>query len=211
MAMSTTDSALGGDSSSNNTQKTPAQLLLERHEAAEAHKATVEDVADEEDFAPPPPSSTLAEHKSPNGTSVTAQDTGEMSEKAVGKQKAQSPAARSKVLDTQSEESFPALGGGPKSRAPATPGAWGSKKAKASSRATPDNVSNGTAAISSPISSGASTPLSGVLTPASTNMSMGQRGPVPVKLSIPGKYSAELALDISQVDKRKSSTTFPEN
>src|ERR1700712_4468661 len=102
MASVTADSTAGASS---NTTKTPAQLMQEQDEAAGTHTVTVEDVVDEDDVQHPPPPHKHAEEA--ETTKQNGDGTTPLSEKAAGKQKA---SEKTPVLDTQSEEAFPALG-----------------------------------------------------------------------------------------------------
>lgn len=218
MAAEKAEPTVNGESSAVNTEKSPAALLQEQHERDEAHRATVEEVVDEEDIAHPPPSA--AEHgdaADSNTTPTPDTSTQPMSEKAAGKQKAQdgrgpaTGAAKApgpaKVLDTQSEESFPALGGGPKARAPAAvPMAWGARKAAAANKGAPNGLSNGLSSgqpLSSTSSSRASTPVSGVLTPSSTNASVAPQTYAsrngPRVMAIPGKHIEHIQFAPSQM------------
>jgi hypothetical protein len=109
----------GGQSS-----KSPAAMLSEQHEK---HNVTIEDVVDEEDIKHPPPSSAVIP------TISQSSDVAPTPKKAP-------------VFDVQSEELFPALGGGPKSKAAANvPAAWGAKKPGVTAAAP-----NGSAAASQP-------------------------------------------------------------
>ncbi|EON68085.1 hypothetical protein W97_07233 [Coniosporium apollinis CBS 100218] len=145
----------------------PGQLLAKQHAEEEARRqATVEDVVDEEDIAHPPPSATPR--------------SGELSEKAAGKKPAQE-------LNTQSEEAFPALGA-PKARAAAVPSAWGGKSSNGV-----NGGANGRPA-SSNVSSRASTPASGMMTPASTAASH--------TVSLPGRHTESIDFAPSQLQPR---------
>lgn len=188
MASATADAPVDASSSST---KTPAQLMQEQHEAAEVHHVTIEDVPDEDDIQHPPPPHHAAEetdNTTPNGT-----DSVPMSAKAAGKQKASD---KPNVLDTQSEEAFPALGASTKpAAAPASraPG-W---VASASAKAAP---TNGSPALNSrPTSSGAATPS----TP-------GARTPIPAAAAarggvlLPGRYRDTFEIENSDLDKNKS-------
>ena len=185
---------------------TPAQALQAKHDAAERakhipaefHKASVEEVVDDEDRA----EARIDAVTNTNGDSATEAGPAELSETAKGKRKATEPTAKTTV-DIKSEELFPSLGGGPKASAPAGPGAWGNKKATSNLRTAPNGVSNGRPLVSSPPSSGRTTPRSGVLTPASPNVSSGQRGNVPTKMSLPGRFTNELTLLLSEMNKNK--------
>jgi transcription antitermination factor NusA-like protein len=187
------------EASTSTSQKTNAQILQEKHEAAEAHNPTVEDVVDEEDVQHPPPSSLVS----------PSLPISSPSEEAMGKQKAEPPPKKGAVLDTQSEELFPSLGGGSKARSgPAAAPAWGAKKPTPASRAAANGFANGVASAqsaSSPLSSRASTPPSGILTPASSsainNASGARKGPM--QMAMPGKYTDSITLVPAQMDKSK--------
>lgn len=117
----------GGQSS-----KTPAALLSEQHARDQDHKVTVEDVQDEEDVKHPPPSSLV------KAESVLASDANSKKSTVSEPQ----PARKAPALDVQSEELFPALGSGPKSKAPANvPMSWGARTGAAT---TPANGVSGT-------------------------------------------------------------------
>jgi KH domain len=186
-------------------QKTNAQMLKEKHEAVEGvHNPTVEDEIDEEDIQHPPPSA-LNPH---------APNTGGIPEEAAGKQRAETPPKKSIVLDTQSEELFPALGGGSKARpGPAATPSWAAKKNTPASRSAANGVSNGLSAAlqaSSPLSSRASTPPSGILTPASgsamNNAHASRKGPM--QMAMPGKYTDSITLVPAHMDKSKPIQPF---
>ena len=206
--MMATDSAANGASSTAPPSLTAAERLREKHEADAAHRAMVEDVVDEDDIAHPPPSAKAAAETEP-ATPVVNSDAS-LSEKAAGKQKAtdDSPQAVAGAkmngiapLDTQSEEAFPVLGGGPKTSGPAlTAMAWGARKPSAVHAGL--NGANGHGPLSSMASSRASTPTSGILTPASTNTSIPHqpRGlPVPQHMSMPGRHSETIHFAPSQL------------
>ena len=195
--MATETANTNGNSGSAVDALSPAEQLQRKHAADEAHRATIEDAIDEEDIVHPPPSSTLPTDSSDAAPGPILQPAIEtISEKAAGKQKAQDepvvpvsePKADNKAtLDTKSEELFPALGGGPKPRAPVPVAtAWGAKKSPAFGNTTSNGV-NGHAAVSSAASSRTSTPVSGILTPASTNASQTRGGPQ--YMSMPGRHS----------------------
>lgn len=202
-----TGAATNENSASALDAPSPAEQLQRKHAADEAHRATIEDAIDEEDIVHPPPSSTIATNASDATPAPILEPVDQpISEKAAGKQKAQEepavpvsePKAENKAtLDTKSEELFPALGGGPKPRAsaPVAP-AWGAKKSPAFSSTASDGV-NGHAAVSSAASSRASTPVSGILTPASTNASQTRGGPQ--YMSIPGRHSERVQFAPSQL------------
>ncbi|PVI02859.1 hypothetical protein DM02DRAFT_670264 [Periconia macrospinosa] len=154
---------------------TPAQKLMEQHD----HHVTVEEVVDEEDIIHPPPSA--GPNKDSDGAAV--------SDKAAGKQKAQDAPAPKKgpALNTSSEEAFPALGP-VKPRAPAAfAPTWGKKPASLA----PNGV-NGNDQAASSATSRASTPVSGINTPAS--MPTG-RGPALPTMNLPGKHKQQIVFD----------------
>lgn len=180
---------MNGASSAASGNLSAAERLKAKHEAEAAHHAIIEDVVDEEDIAHPPPSMHVG--KEPQSTTAPVESAQPMSEKAAGKQKASNESVLSSTgttkangvppLNTHSEEAFPALGGGPKAATPAsTPLAWGAKKP--SSVHIGANGANGHAPSSSMFSSRASTPTSGMATPASMNPSI---APQPKGLSMP--------------------------
>lgn len=180
-------------------QKTNAQLLKERHEAAEAHNPVVEDVMDEDDKQHPPPSS-MASHSA---------NSGRIPQEGVTKQTMDGPAKIGNLLDTQSEELFPSLGGGSKAHAaPARAPAWGVKKRTPASGVAANGLSNPISSARpapSPLSSRASTPPSGVLTPASSNAlnnaQSSRKGPL--QMAMPGKHTDSITLVPAQMDKSK--------
>ena len=201
-----TDSAMNGASSIASAPQTAAERLREKHEAEAAHRAMVEDADDEYDIAHPPPSAQAA--REPEATPAAIESNAPLSEKAAGKQKArdESPQAVAgakmngvTTLDTQSEEAFPVLGSGPKAAGPApTTMAWGAKKPSAVHSGL--NGANGHASLSSMASSRASTPTSGVMTPASTNASIPhQARGIPQHMPMPGRHSETIQFAPSQL------------
>ncbi|EXJ64102.1 hypothetical protein A1O7_00438 [Cladophialophora yegresii CBS 114405] len=189
MATASVDAVTDGGSS---TTKTPAQLMQEQHEAAEAHRrsVTVEDVPDEDDIQHPPPPHHHVEETDASKTEGSGSVP--LSEKAAGKQKASD---KPPVLDTQSEEAFPALGAATKSAAAtsARPISYANLSAKGAG-------ANGSPALGSrPTSSGAPTPTS---TP-------GARTPVPnpaarAGVLLPGRARDSFEIDNADLDKTKS-------
>src|SRR4051794_27443130 len=178
MATCPTNATSTDESSNNAGGITPAQTLLAKHEAAEKakqipaeyHKASVEDVVDDTDSVDGKGKSVAPPNVAggdTNGIHRSNGDVSELSETAKGKRKAPEAPSKANVLDTQSEELFPSLGGGPKARAPPGAGAWGKQKAAPSPRMAPNDNTNDLPSLPSAISSGRSTPLSGVATPAS--------------------------------------------
>ena len=203
-----TESITNGVSSTEPQSLTAAERLRQKHEADAAHRPMIEDVVDEEDIAHPPPSMNLAPDTEP--TNDSAEQTKPMSEKAAGKQKAKDEPiqipSKSKPngvasFDAQDQDAFPALGSGPKVPAPVPAAmAWGAKKP--SSLHTGVNGANGNAALSSMSSSRASTPTSGLTTPASTNASRGPpiRGlSMPQQMPMPGRHSERIQFAPSQL------------
>ncbi|KAF2139453.1 uncharacterized protein K452DRAFT_320563 [Aplosporella prunicola CBS 121167] len=175
---------MASESVANGDGLTPAQRLEQRLAADEPHRPTVEDAVDEEDLAHPPPSS------HPSATPDTsASPAPTMSEKAAGKQKAQEPAPKKPQGIDMSEESFPGLGA-PKTVTPVA-SAWGRKPASVNA--------NGFA--SSNVSSRASTPASGNMTPAAAAPSV--RGPGPQTLNLPGRFTESITLAPSQMIPRQ--------
>lgn len=116
--------------------KSPAALLSEQHEK---HHVSVEDVVDEEDIKHPPPSS-ITNPSASESSSAAAPSTAPKPTKAP-------------AFDVQSEELFPALGSGPKSKAAANaPTAWGAGKPIAT--AAPSNGASGVAQLPGTFPSG---------------------------------------------------------
>ena len=203
-----TESIANGVSTIEPRSLTAAERLQQKHEADAAHRPIIEDVVDEEDIAHPPPSMSFASDSENAQDSV--EQTQPVSEKAAGKQKAKDEPiqipSKSKSngvasFDAQDREAFPALGSGPKAAAPVPAAmAWGAKKP--SSLHTGANGANGNAALSSMSSSRASTPTSGLTTPASFNASRGPqtRGlSMPQQMPIPGRHSERIQFAPSQL------------
>ncbi|RDW78523.1 putative RNA binding effector protein Scp160 [Aspergillus mulundensis] len=105
----------------NGGPKSRAAMLEEQHALDEAHKVTVEDVVDEEDLLHPPPSAQAVSQSTPSAPSQAP--TPPVSDAPVN---SKSASGKPPTLDVQSEELFPALGSGPKPKAPAA-SAWGAK------------------------------------------------------------------------------------
>jgi len=176
---------------------TPAERLMKEHEAQEAHKVTIEDVEDEEGPHHPAASgdASLPITTDPSRVATPSGDAG-MTAKAAGKQPQReepTTAGASKPrLDTQSEEAFPALGGPKASAAAAAPTPWSRKPAAVGKAA--NGMSNGLVnghGAQSNLTSRASTPLSGIVTPSSTAPST--RGPTP-QMQLPGRNSEQIQL-----------------
>ncbi|KAL4932645.1 putative RNA binding effector protein Scp160 [Aspergillus undulatus] len=105
----------------NGAPKSRAAMLEEQHARDEAHRATVEEVVDEDDIAHPPPSASQVNETTSSGPSHAP------TPPAVnGPANSKSATRKAPTLDVQSEELFPALGSGPKPKAPAA-SAWGAK------------------------------------------------------------------------------------
>lgn len=100
-----------------------AAMLSAQHD--EAHKATVEDVVDEEDLKHPPPSSVV--NKQPDPAPVSVSETSTPAESAAASPAPKPAPQKAQALDVQSEELFPALGSGPKPAVSAAT-SWGAKK-----------------------------------------------------------------------------------
>ena len=192
------------EESNSTTLNTNAQLLQQQHEAAEARNPTVEEVVDEEDLQHPPPSA---------HTSLPANN-GHLSEEVAGKQRADTPPRKATGIDIQSEELFPSLGGGPKPHAaPAAAPAWGAKKPPPNSRPGANGISNIVSSVqsaSSPISSHASTPASGILPPALSgainHTQSSRKGPM--QMAMPGKHTDSITLVPAQMDRSKPIQSF---
>ncbi|KAF3492312.1 lysine-rich arabinogalactan protein 19 [Arthroderma uncinatum] len=154
--------------------KSRAEELMAKHAQDAAHGPTVEDVVDEEDIQHPPPSMTAKAPAPAAAAPATSTTTTAAEPKPVKK-----PA-----LDVQSEESFPALGGGPKaSRPSAVPMAWGSSKPKATAGSAAPNT-----AAAPPIA-----PAANGRRPDSTAST------APRTLVIPGKHVDQFRFDSSQM------------
>ena len=203
---------MNGAATSGSDSTSMAEQIQPKHDAADVHGPTIEDVVDEEDIIHPPPSST-ANSKSPgaSGIPVLVPTDEPLSEKAMGKQKVQEqpsvpPPQPEKVvkLDTKSEELFPALGSGPKPRAPAQVSpAWGSKKPASVANGVPNGI-NGYGPLSSGATSRSATPASGILTPSSTNKSISVKDrPTIPYMSMPGRHSERVQFAPSQLLPRK--------
>lgn len=193
-----TNSITNGASSIESQSLTAAERLQQKHEADAAHQPMVEEVVDEEDTAYPPPSMQLAPES--ESTYDPVEQPQPMSDKAAGKQKARDEPTNVPEkpknngvasFDAQDQEAFPALGSGPKAPAPVSAAmAWGAKKPFSVHAGA--NGANGHASLSSMSSSRASTPTSGLMTPASTNTTHGSqtRGlSMPRQMPMPGRHS----------------------
>lgn len=173
--------------------KSPAAILEEQHARDEAHKATVEEVPDEDDIQHPPPSSLEKDVKSDSasGSAATPARTG-----------APTPAPAQKkapAFDVKSEELFPALGGGPKPRTAAVPTAWGAKKPSAASA--PNGQPNGSQASSRSASriSILDLKLTMLGSTAAAGAQAFSSNDVPKIMTLPGKHVEQLRLAPSQM------------
>lgn len=194
-------------SASNGDGMTAAERLQRQHEEEEAakHHASVEEVPDEETLLHPAPSGdkSLPISTDPSRVATPSGDA-TMSSKAAGKQPAreQQPAAAppKPAFDPKSEDAFPALGGPKAQPAAAAPTPWSRKPAAVGKAANgmSNGLANGNMAASKP-SSGASTPRTGIVTPATTAPS--QRGPTP-QMALPGRYSEQIQLHPSMMTPR---------
>ena len=207
---------LNGGTSSMQQEASPAEQLLKKHAADESHRATIEDVVDEEDIAHPPPSALMQDSTNgPPSDSVLQPKSESLSAKAAGKQRAkEEPVSETGnaesagvMIDTKSDEAFPSLGAGSKPRTAATvSSAWGAKKPASVAKAAANglNKHGPELSTSSTTSSRASTPAPGVLTPSSvtasaTPQSYPSRGPTPQILSIPGRHTERIQFAPSQL------------
>lgn len=187
------DPAANGGSEASFDDLSPAQRLKEKHNNGIPHRSTVEDAVDEEISQSP--------KAGPEATSDASFVPAEVppSEKALGKQKEREdvngihpdPKAKIKAaLDPLSEESFPALGGGPKSQTPAAAKTWGMKKstplAQPHSNGLNGSTRNGQASPSA--SSRASTPPVGTWNAPPSK----SRGTIDHRLPIPGKCTERI-------------------
>lgn len=193
-----------------------AEKLALKH-SGNVHVPTIEDAVDEEDIAHPPPSSMLSSQTPETGPGpILVESQVPLSEKALGKQKAQDESHAAKgptkrtqepLLDTKSEELFPALGGGIKSPASGSIAtAWGTKKPASVANGTSNGL-NGYGPASSVASSRASTPASNGKMPASANAlasgNAAARTNASQHMIIPGKHVENVQFAPSQLLQRK--------
>ena len=123
MASEAQKTPVNGESSSSPSL---AALLEKQHARDEAHQATVEDAVDDYDVQHPAPSSTVNDQKTEPSSGPAAQE-------PTPPAPAPAPKAapkKSPALDVNSEESFPALGSGPKPKpaGAAPPSTWGANR-----------------------------------------------------------------------------------
>ena len=176
----------------NGAELSAAQKLMLKHD--EAHKATIEEVPDEDDLkhGEQPTSSSVLEAADESASAPGWVPP--MSAKAAGKQRAEEPSSKENKkpsLDTQSHDLFPALGGAPKPK-PATNVApiWSMKKPATPVPSSPNGKTNGTA------TNGNSTPTSGTATP--TSVVPAARGG-PQSMAIPGRQQERIQMAPNQM------------
>jgi hypothetical protein len=175
-------------SSVNGSELSAAQRLQQKHDE-EAHKATIEDVPDEDD---------LKHGEQPESLSGVLEGPGDapapgwvppMSAKAAGKRKEDdSQKENEPLLDTQSEELFPGLGGSKPKQAAANTPLWKVGK--------PAMSANGTNGVST---SGTSTPTSGMNTPPSAKSQAASWGGPKPDFKIPGQHQEPYHLKTNQM------------
>jgi rRNA processing protein Krr1/Pno1 len=163
---------------------TPAQKLMEQHEAHHAHPVTIEEVPDEDDLKHPPPSATV---KADNSDSST-----QLSEKAAGKQKAEDAGPPAKTAAAKApfnslSEDFPALGP-VKPRNPTQAPTWGGRPLASLTTNGVNGGTNGSA-------TGATTPGSGLGTP----VALPGRGVGHPTISLPGKHVERISFAPAQL------------
>ncbi|KAH0545230.1 hypothetical protein FGG08_000684 [Glutinoglossum americanum] len=207
-ALGSDSNGIGPDPNTKTEHLSPAEILMKKHEADLAHRASIEDVVDEEDIIHPPTHETtpgpVLEEKAGSTDGPTGTWAQPMSAKAAGKQKARDetsidePKAKTtyKAFDLKSDDAFPSLGSGPRPSVPAAAPAWGMKKSQPSqihgSNGAHSASANDATTSSNP-SSRASTPASGVATPTSAPASgafgqpYAQRTQGGATLSLPGR------------------------
>lgn len=196
------DPTANGGSEASFDDLSQAQKLKAKHNNVVSHRSTVEDAVDEEISQAP--------KAGPEATSDASFVPAEVpSEKALGKQKEREevngvhpdPKAKTKAaLDHLSEESFPALGGGPKSQTPAAAKTWGIKKSTplAQPHSNGLNGSTGNRQASPSASSRASTPPVGTWTAPPSK----SRGSIDHRLPIPGKCTERISFAPIQLKPR---------
>lgn len=114
----------------NGGAKSLAAMLEEEHARNEAHKVTVEDTVDEDDLLHPPPASLAKDQQT-----APAQPTAAVEDAVAATPSVPNPAPKkAPAFDVRSEELFPALGSGPKPKAPAA-ATWGARPSAAAALA----------------------------------------------------------------------------
>jgi transcription antitermination factor NusA-like protein len=187
--MATDLSAAQTEINGSSSELTNAQKLLLKHES---HNPTVEEVPDEEDLikhGEAPRSKSIIE--GPDDIPEASTWTPPISTKTAEKQKVAEPSQKENtpILDTQSHDVFPELGGPTKSAAPSFASTWGAKK-PASVSTNGSNGLNGTTNGSAPPTNSA--PTSGTATPTSTTAAASRGGPT--NFSIPGRQVERISL-----------------
>ena len=186
MTTENTGMIVNGDHNAQNAPS-PAALLEQQHAHDQSLRPTVEEVPDETEVQNPPLPSVK------NGTPSSSGEGGPSSSTAgepVSKGKGKAP-----VLDVRSEELFPALGGGPKPRAPAAvPTAWGARKPQTPSYAPTNGASNG--APQPPTNGSAGPPLPEA---APGLAGFGSSTGAPRIMTMPGKHVERIRLAPSQM------------
>jgi hypothetical protein len=156
--MSSTDvAAQNGSSGANGTSGMSAAQKLMQKNQDKSHRPTIEDVPDEEDLTPHPHPISSSVLESTDEPAVAPSWAPSMSAKAAGKRKEEpsSGKANAPLLDTQSDELFPGLGGASKPVKTA-PSQWVSKRGPP---AATNGARNGTS------TNGSSTPISDASNP----------------------------------------------
>jgi hypothetical protein len=182
--MASVDSFANGTSAVNGGGLSAAQKLQQKHDE-EAHKATIEDVPDEDD---------LKHGEQPENLSGVLEGPGDapapgwvppMSAKAAGKRKEGGSQKENKPLfDTQSEQAFPGLGGSKPVPAAAKAPLW-------KVGGTPVTAANGTNGVST---NGTSTPTSGMNTPPSATSQAARKD-----FKIPGQHQEIYSLKTNEM------------
>jgi hypothetical protein len=166
--MASIESSVQNGVNGSSTELPNSQRLFQQHHPE--HQPTIEDIPDEDDLThgPQPPSSSVLEF-----TDEIANPPGwvaPISAKAAGKRKAEPSPGKENMpmVDTQSEELFPALGGAPKPvQISSAARNWSNKKLA------PNGAANGVS------TNGSSTPNSGLNTPLSATSQSAPRGTTP--------------------------------
>jgi hypothetical protein len=161
--MSSTDvAAQNGTSGANGSSSMSAAQRLMQKSQDESHRPTIEDVPDEEDLTPHPHPISSSVLESTDEPAVAPSWAPSISAKTAGKRKEEpsSGKANTPLLDTQSDELFPGLGGAPKP-VKTTPSPWVAKRGPPAT----NGARNGTS------TNGSSTPISDTSIPASQTVS----------------------------------------
>ncbi|KAK2761709.1 hypothetical protein FQN54_001537 [Arachnomyces sp. PD_36] len=163
--------------------QSPAALLEHAHD--KAHNPTVEEIVDETEIQ-------NAGSALKNGTQEPDGQAGP-STTAADKKAPKQGTPKAPVLDVRSEELFPALGGGPKPRAPAAvPMAWGARKPQAAGAGASAPQSNGP-------SNGVSNGTPGPALPQASAPGPGAPTGAPRIMTMPGKHVERIRFAPSQM------------